>query len=88
MEVVRDLWSGKRRFADVRHPDLAIVQDIAVQAGQGRIEDRAQRVCLADPTPASSCGAASSRANCAPSPKAARPRLDAPPADIVPTLGF
>ena len=40
MDVVRDLWSGKIRFADVTHPDLAIVQDIAVQAGQGRIEDR------------------------------------------------
>jgi 5,5'-dehydrodivanillate O-demethylase oxygenase subunit len=35
MEVVRDIWSGKRRYADVTHPDLAIVQDIAVQAGQG-----------------------------------------------------
>ena len=41
MDVVRDIWSGKQRFADVVHPDLAIVQDIAVQAGQGRIEDRA-----------------------------------------------
>jgi hypothetical protein len=41
MDVVRDIWSGKVRFADITHPDLAIVQDIAVQAGQGRIEDRA-----------------------------------------------
>jgi 5,5'-dehydrodivanillate O-demethylase len=24
----------------VRHPDLAVVQDIAVQAGQGPVEDR------------------------------------------------
>jgi 5,5'-dehydrodivanillate O-demethylase len=40
MDVVRDLWSGKLSYADIEHPDLAIVQDIAVQAGQGRIEDR------------------------------------------------
>ena len=40
MQVVRDLWSGAQRYEDVVHPDLAIVQDIAVQAGQGRIEDR------------------------------------------------
>jgi 5,5'-dehydrodivanillate O-demethylase len=42
MQVVEDLWSGKLNYADVRHPDLAVVQDIAVQAGQGRIEDRAR----------------------------------------------
>ncbi|MGZ5804744.1 MAG: hypothetical protein ACXWJT_11260, partial [Xanthobacteraceae bacterium] len=40
MDVVHDLWSGKLHYADVRHPDLAIVQDIAVQAGQGPIENR------------------------------------------------
>jgi 5,5'-dehydrodivanillate O-demethylase len=40
MQVVEDIWSGKLSYADVRHPDLAVVQDIAVQAGQGRIEDR------------------------------------------------
>jgi hypothetical protein len=31
--VVEDIWSGKLPYADVRHPELAIVQDIAVQAG-------------------------------------------------------
>jgi len=40
MQIVNDIWAGTRRYADVTHPDLAIVQDIAVQAGQGRIEDR------------------------------------------------
>ena len=39
-EVVQDLWSGRLVYADVRHPALARVQDIAVQAGQGRITDR------------------------------------------------
>ena len=40
MELVHDVWAGRRRLIDVEHPDLAIVQDIAVQAGQGRIADR------------------------------------------------
>jgi 5,5'-dehydrodivanillate O-demethylase len=40
MDVVRDLWAGKLRYDDVRHPDLAVVQDIAVQAGQGKVENR------------------------------------------------
>jgi 5,5'-dehydrodivanillate O-demethylase len=38
--VVGDIWSAKIPYADVRHPELAIVQDIAVQAGQGRIANR------------------------------------------------
>jgi 5,5'-dehydrodivanillate O-demethylase oxygenase subunit len=38
--VIDDIWSGKIAYADVRHPKLAILQDIAVQAGQGAIEDR------------------------------------------------
>jgi 5,5'-dehydrodivanillate O-demethylase oxygenase subunit len=88
MEVVRDIWSGERRYADVTHPDLAIVQDIAVQAGQGRIEDRASerlgrsdaaiilwRKILARELRAFAEGRA---------PK----RWKTPPADVVPTLGF
>jgi hypothetical protein len=55
MDVVRDIWSGKQRFADVVHPDLAIIQDIAVQAkAASRI---ARPSGWAVPTPASSCGA-------------------------------
>jgi 5,5'-dehydrodivanillate O-demethylase len=38
--VANELMAGKGVFGDVRHPDLAVVQDIAVQAGQGRIADR------------------------------------------------
>jgi len=38
--VANELWAGKGVFSEVRHPDLAVVQDIAVQAGQGRIADR------------------------------------------------
>src|SRR5439155_2792681 len=40
MDLVLDVWAGRRRLIDIQHPDLAIVQDIAVQAGQGRIADR------------------------------------------------
>ena len=40
MDVVRDIWSGKLIYEEVRHPMLARVQDVAVQAGQGRIADR------------------------------------------------
>jgi 5,5'-dehydrodivanillate O-demethylase oxygenase subunit len=38
--MVNTIWSGQLAYADVRHPELAIVQDIAVQAGQGRIANR------------------------------------------------
>src|SRR5580700_891750 len=38
-QLVADIWSGKVPYADVRHPVLARVQDIAVQAGQGRVEN-------------------------------------------------
>ncbi|MDA0238933.1 MAG: Rieske 2Fe-2S domain-containing protein, partial [Proteobacteria bacterium] len=40
LDVAVDLMAGKGYFQDVQHPDLAILQDIAVQAGQGRIADR------------------------------------------------
>ena len=38
--VVEEIWAGKIAYADVRHPELAIIQDIAVQAGQGKIANR------------------------------------------------
>jgi 5,5'-dehydrodivanillate O-demethylase oxygenase subunit len=38
--VVSDIWAGRVAYDDVRHPELALVQDIAVQAGQGKIADR------------------------------------------------
>jgi hypothetical protein len=40
MDLVQDVWTGRRRLVDIDHPELAMVQDIAVQAGQGRIADR------------------------------------------------
>jgi 5,5'-dehydrodivanillate O-demethylase len=41
-EVAFELIAGEHVYDEVRHPDLAIVQDIAVQAGQGRIADRSR----------------------------------------------
>jgi 5,5'-dehydrodivanillate O-demethylase len=43
-QVVNDIWSGKLVYDEVRHPALARVQDIAVQAGQGRIADRENEI--------------------------------------------
>ncbi len=40
--VAQALMDGEGYYADARHPDLAIVQDIAVQAGQGRYPDRSK----------------------------------------------
>jgi len=40
MDLVRDVWAGRRRLIDIDHPELAMVQDIAVQAGQGVNADR------------------------------------------------
>ena len=38
--MVDDIWAAKISYAEARHPELVIVQDIAVQAGQGRVADR------------------------------------------------
>jgi 5,5'-dehydrodivanillate O-demethylase len=43
-QVVQDIWDGKLVYDDVRHPMLARVQDVAVQAGQGRIADREHEI--------------------------------------------
>jgi len=40
LEVALELIAGHGSYHEVQHPDLAILQDIAVQAGQGRIVDR------------------------------------------------
>ncbi|HET7670871.1 MAG TPA: hypothetical protein VFK84_10720, partial [Burkholderiales bacterium] len=40
MDLVRDVWAGRKRLIDIDHPELAMVQDLAVQAGQGVIADR------------------------------------------------
>jgi pilus assembly protein TadC len=41
MDLVHDVWAGRKRLIEIDHPELAMVQDIAVQAGQGVNADRA-----------------------------------------------
>jgi 5,5'-dehydrodivanillate O-demethylase len=41
LELAQAVMDGRVRFADIDHPDRVRVQDFAVQAGQGRIADRA-----------------------------------------------
>jgi len=39
-DLAVELMAGRHTYAQMKHPDLVIVQDIAVQAGQGRLADR------------------------------------------------
>src|SRR5690242_14592478 len=39
-DLALELMEGQHQFAEMKHPDLVIIQDIAVQAGQGKIADR------------------------------------------------
>jgi 5,5'-dehydrodivanillate O-demethylase len=39
-DLAREVMAGRVRYAEIDHPDRVRVQDIAVQAGQGRIADR------------------------------------------------
>jgi hypothetical protein len=41
LDLAQKVMDGRLRFADIDHPDRVRVQDFAVQAGQGRIADRA-----------------------------------------------
>jgi len=39
-DLAQEVMAGRLRFKDIQHPDRVRVQDVAVQAGQGRIADR------------------------------------------------
>ena len=87
-QVVDDLWSGKLSYADVLHPDLAIVQDIAVQAGQGAIADREREVLgRSDAAIILWRRILARELRLIAEGKPAK-RWSTPPADVVPTLGF
>jgi 5,5'-dehydrodivanillate O-demethylase len=88
MDLVRDIWSGKVRFADIRHPDLAVVQDIAVQAGQGRIEDRASEHLGRSDAGIILWRKILTRELLAIAEGRPAKQWQTPPADVVPTLGF
>jgi 5,5'-dehydrodivanillate O-demethylase oxygenase subunit len=87
-QVVDDLWSGKLNFADVRHPDLAVVQDIAVQAGQGAIEDRKREFLGRSDAAIVLWRRILARELTAIAEGRTPKRWSVPPADVVPTLGF
>jgi 5,5'-dehydrodivanillate O-demethylase len=88
METVRDLWAGKQCYADVVHPELAIVQDIAVQAGQGRIEDRDnERLGRSDAAIILWRKILARELRVIAEGRKAK-RWKTPPADVMPTLGF
>jgi len=85
---VRDLWSGKLRLAEVTHPDLAVVQDIAVQAGQGRIEGRqSERLGRSDAGIILWRRILTRELRAIAQGRQAK-KWQVPPADITPTLGF
>ncbi len=88
VDLAREIMDGKHCYADIRHPDLAILQDIAVQAGQGRIADRAH-----EHLGRSDAGIIAWRKILTRELKAIaegrKPKKwKTPPADIEPTLGF
>jgi 5,5'-dehydrodivanillate O-demethylase oxygenase subunit len=87
-QVVDDLWSGKLHYADVRHPDLAVVQDIAVQAGQGRIEDRKREFLGRSDAAIVLWRRILARELSAIAEGRPAKQWQVPPADVVPTLGF
>jgi 5,5'-dehydrodivanillate O-demethylase len=88
MRVVQDLWEGRLRYAEVTHPDLAIVQDIAVQAGQGRIEDRAnERLGRSDAAIILWRKILARELRAIAEGRPAK-KWKTPPEDVVPTLGF
>jgi 5,5'-dehydrodivanillate O-demethylase len=87
-QVVEDLWSGKLRYADVEHPDLVVVQDIAVQAGQGRIEDRKREFLGRSDAAIILWRRILARELAAIAEGRPPKRWSVPPADVVPTLGF
>ena len=88
VDLAKELIAGRHRYADIRHPDLAIVQDVAVQAGQGRIANRTnERLGRSD------AGIIAWRKILARELKliasGKRPKVwKTPPPDIKPTLGF
>lgn len=64
-DMAREVMAGRLPFAAIDHPDLVRVQDVAVQAGQGRIADRRkERLGRSDTAINLICGARCSPASC------------------------
>ncbi len=88
VELARELMQGKHNYADVRHPDLAVVQDIAVQAGQGRNVDRSREHLGRSDAGIIAWRKVLSRELRLIAEGKRSKRWKPPPADIKPTLGF
>ena len=87
MDLVHDVWAGRRRLVDIEHPELAMVQDIAVQAGQGRIADRANERLGRSDTGIILWRKILARELAAIAEGQPTKKWRAPPADVLPTLG-
>ena len=87
-DVVRDVWEGGVRLVDVDHPELAAVQDIVVQAGQGRLADRSREHLGRSDVPLVVWRRILSRELRAIADGREPKRWAPPPADVQPTLGF
>jgi len=85
--VVEDIWSGKLPYGDVRHPELAIVQDIAVQAGQGPIANRETEHLGRSDTGIILWRRILTREFCAIAEGREPKRWQRPPEDVLPVLG-
>ncbi len=87
-ELADELMAGLHDYAGVRHPDLAIVQDIAVQAGQGRLADRQnERLGRSDAGLIAWRKILTRELKRIAEGKTPK-KWTAPPADVTPTLGF
>lgn len=88
MDLVKDVWAGRRRLIDIAHPELAMVQDIAVQAGQGRIADRESEHLGRSDAGIILWRKLLTRELSALAEGRPTKKWQAPPADVLPTLGF
>ncbi|MBV9017987.1 MAG: hypothetical protein JO058_20240, partial [Alphaproteobacteria bacterium] len=86
--LAREVMDGRLRFQEIDHPDRVRVQDIAVQAGQGKIADRSnERLGRSDLAVILWRKILERELRAMEEGRPLR-RWQAAPADVVPTLGF
>ena len=88
MDLVKEVWAGRRRLADIDHPELAMVQDIAVQAGQGRLADRGSERLGRSDAGIILWRKLLTREFSALAEGRSTKKWKVPPVDVLPTLGF
>ena len=87
-ELAREVMDGRVRFQEIDHPDRVRVQDIAVQAGQGRIADREREHLGRSDTAIIVWRRMLARELRAIAEGRAGKKWSVAPAEVVPTLGF